>query len=191
MTSPDTADETLLLDDGELVLLRTGSGRLLRRARGGGAAARRLLEAEYAWRGRLQPAWAAVPSALELDAPWPQLHLQDPGGEPLAGLLEQPWPLERFLAVAVAMARALGRLHAAGLVHRDLHPARLLVQPGRAGPGCWASPMRRKRHGPMATPAAKRRPGSPMRRRNSAAAVTVRPMPAATSMPSAWCCSRC
>src|ERR1700722_14009389 len=53
--------------------------------------------------------------------------LEDPGGEPLDGLLGAPMELGRFLRLAVCIATALGRLHQRGLVHKDLKPGRILV----------------------------------------------------------------
>ncbi len=53
--------------------------------------------------------------------------LEDPGGEPLDKLLGMPMELERFCCLAIAIAAALGRLHARGLVHKDIKPANILV----------------------------------------------------------------
>ena len=53
--------------------------------------------------------------------------LDDPGGEPLDGLLGAPMELGRFLRLAVCIATALGRLHQRGLVHKDLKPGHILV----------------------------------------------------------------
>jgi serine/threonine protein kinase len=55
------------------------------------------------------------------------LMLEDPGGEPLERLLGAPMMLGSFLPLAVGIAAALGKLHARGLVHKDLNPAHLLV----------------------------------------------------------------
>src|ERR1700722_5408740 len=53
--------------------------------------------------------------------------LEDPGGEPLDGLLGAPMELGRFLRLAVCIATALGKFHQRGLVHKDLKPAHILV----------------------------------------------------------------
>ena len=53
--------------------------------------------------------------------------LEDPGGEPLARLLGQPWEITSFLRVAIGLAAALGRLHERGLIHKDVKPAHILV----------------------------------------------------------------
>ena len=55
------------------------------------------------------------------------LVLEDPGGEPLERLLGVPMAVGSFLPLAVGIAAALGKLHARGLVHKDLKPAHLLV----------------------------------------------------------------
>ncbi|HUE59835.1 MAG TPA: serine/threonine-protein kinase PknK, partial [Acidimicrobiales bacterium] len=55
--------------------------------------------------------------------------LQDPGGEPLDRLLPGPLELEQFLRIAIGLAAALGRLHERELIHKDLKPAHVLVDP--------------------------------------------------------------
>jgi PAS domain S-box-containing protein len=55
------------------------------------------------------------------------LVLADPGGEPLERLLGRPMAVTEFLPLAVPLATAVGRLHARGLVHKDLKPANILV----------------------------------------------------------------
>jgi hypothetical protein len=53
--------------------------------------------------------------------------LEDPGGEPLARLMGQPWEITSLLRVAIGLATALGRLHEHGLIHKDVKPAHILV----------------------------------------------------------------
>ena len=55
------------------------------------------------------------------------LVLADPGGEPLERLLGRPLEVAAFLRIAVPLAAAVGRLHARGLIHKDLKPANILV----------------------------------------------------------------
>jgi predicted ATPase len=85
------------------------------------------LEHAYALRDELGPAWAARPLRLVRHRGRPMLLLEDPGGEPLARLLGQPWEIPSFLRVAIGLASALARLHERGLIHKDVKPAHLLV----------------------------------------------------------------
>ena len=82
---------------------------------------------EYSLKDALDGAWAVRPLALERERGRSMLMLEDPGGEPLERLLATPMALGSFLPLAVGIAAALGKLHARGLVHKDLKPAHLLV----------------------------------------------------------------
>ena len=110
------------------------------------------LEHEYALEGELRSAWAAQPVALTEHQGRTTLVLEDPGGEPLDGLLRAPMELGLFLRVAVGLASALRELHAQGIIHRDVKPANALadIATGRVwlmGFGI-ASRLRRERQGP-------------------------------------------
>ena len=72
------------------------------------------LEHAYALRDELDPAWAARPLRLVRHRGRPTLVLEDPGGEPLARLLGQPWEITSFLRVAIGLATALGSAPRAG-----------------------------------------------------------------------------
>src|SRR5262245_8377638 len=106
----------------------------------------------YTLRDELDPAWAARPLALVQHQGRPSLLLDDPGGEPLARLLGQPWKLTQCLRIAIGLAGALGRLHARGLIHKDIKPAHILVNPATGA--VWltgfgiASRLPRERPGP-------------------------------------------
>jgi serine/threonine protein kinase len=87
------------------------------------------LEHAFALREELDPSGVARPLRLVQYRGLPALLLEDPGGNLLANLLGEPWDLPRFLRVAIEIAVALSRLHARGLIHRDLNPANILVNP--------------------------------------------------------------
>jgi PAS domain S-box-containing protein len=88
----------------------------------------RRLEHEYALRTRLDPAWAVVPLALIRDNERTMLVLED-RGEPLDRLLERQLDLTRFLRIAIGLSSALGRLHEHGIIHKDIKPANVMVDP--------------------------------------------------------------
>ena len=62
------------------------------------------------------------------------LQLEDPGGISLDCLLGRPLELVQTLRLAVGIAAALRCLHERGLIHKDLKPANILVEPGTS----WA-----------------------------------------------------
>src|SRR6516225_5990882 len=78
------------------------------------------LAKEYALRDELDPGWAARPLELKRERGRVMLVLEDPGGEPLDGLLTAPLDLRRFLHLAIAIAVALSRLHQRHIVHKDI-----------------------------------------------------------------------
>src|ERR1700730_2233424 len=91
----------------------------------------RRLEHEFSREADLDAAWATQPLALTHHEGRTMLVLEDPGGVPLDRILEhrhgQPLELTRFLRIAMSLARALGEVHRHGLIHKDLHPANILV----------------------------------------------------------------
>jgi PAS domain S-box-containing protein len=110
------------------------------------------LEHEYTLAAELDPRWAVRPLGLEGYRGRPVLVLEDPGGEPLARLLGKPMQVDAFLRLAISIARAVGSLHAAGLIHKDIKPANTLFN--SATSGVWltgfgiASRLRRERQSP-------------------------------------------
>src|SRR5580698_10047023 len=89
----------------------------------------RRLEHEYSIAADLDPAWAAKPLALTRHEGRTILVLNDPGGEPLDGILKRGQPLDpaRFLGLAIGLANALGHVHQRGLIHKDVKPENVLV----------------------------------------------------------------
>src|ERR1700727_1868458 len=91
----------------------------------------RRLEHEYSLVAELDPAWAARPLALTRHEGRTILVLQDPGGEPLDGILQrdqvQPLDLTRVLRIGIGFARALGQVHRQGFIHKDIKPANVLA----------------------------------------------------------------
>ena len=86
---------------------------------------------EYELKDALDGAWATRPLEFVRDRGRTMLVLEEPDGEPLDRLLGAPMETGRFLRLAIGIAAALGKLHQAGLVHKDIKPANILVN--RAG----------------------------------------------------------
>ena len=89
----------------------------------------RRLEHEYSFRTKVDPAWAVVPLSLVREKGQTILVLEDPGGQPLDLLLERRLDLTEFLHISIGLANALGRLHERGIIHRDVKPANVIVDP--------------------------------------------------------------
>jgi len=85
------------------------------------------LEHEYSLASEFDPRWAVRPLGLEGYRGRAVLFLEDPSGEPLARLLGTPMEAGAFLRLAISVARAVGSLHAAGLIHKDIKPTNVLV----------------------------------------------------------------
>jgi predicted ATPase/signal transduction histidine kinase len=86
---------------------------------------------EYALGPDLDPAWAAEPLSLTRHEGRPLLLLKAGESEPLDCLLARAegrrLDLARFLPLAGDLARALGQMHAHGVVHKDIKPANVFV----------------------------------------------------------------
>jgi PAS domain S-box-containing protein len=87
------------------------------------------LEHEYSLKADLDPAWAARPLAISFHWNRSVLVLEDPGGIPLDQLLGQGSDLGSSLRRAISLATAIGYLHRGGIVHKDIRPANVLVDP--------------------------------------------------------------
>ena len=81
---------------------------------------------EYALADKLNCAAAVRPLQLLCEPGQTMLVLEDFNGAPLDSLPVPAAPAE-FLRLAVNIASALGKLHARGLVHRDINPTHILL----------------------------------------------------------------
>ncbi len=82
---------------------------------------------EYELKDYVDSSWGLQPVALVRDRGRTFLEVGYTGGEPLDRLIGGPMEIGRFLELAVPLTTALGRLHAAGLIHKDIKPANVLV----------------------------------------------------------------
>ncbi|XYI00391.1 AAA family ATPase [Sorangium sp. So ce1128] len=91
--------------------------------------ARERLRHEYEVARTLETPAVVQPYALEMLGDQPALVLEDFGGVSLDRLLEGPMPLERFFPLAVRLAEALAGVHRHGVVHKDIKPQNVLLNP--------------------------------------------------------------
>jgi serine/threonine protein kinase len=87
------------------------------------------IEHEYSLRDELDSAWAVRPLALSEQRGQTTLVLEDPGGETIDRFLPGPMEITRFLRFAVSLATALSGLHKRELIHKDVKPGNVLVNP--------------------------------------------------------------
>src|ERR1700723_1589525 len=89
---------------------------------------------EFELRDHLDNEWALRPLELVREHGRTMLVVEYPGGEWLDSLIGRSMEVGEFLRLAVTVSAALSRLHARGLVHKDLKPANVLVnrQTGQA-----------------------------------------------------------
>jgi PAS domain S-box-containing protein len=91
------------------------------------------LEHEYALKCELDAEWAARPVALTHDNGRMALVLEDPGGTPVDRLLGRPLEISQFLRIAIPLAGVLRKVHARGLIHKDIKPANILADAESGG----------------------------------------------------------
>ena len=84
---------------------------------------------EYALKDELDGTWAVRPLAFVRNPGQTMLVLEDPASQPLARRLGAPMAMEDFLPLAIAIAGALAQVHQRGLVHKDVKPQNILVNP--------------------------------------------------------------
>src|SRR2546425_8731509 len=88
------------------------------------------LKHEYSLRDELLSEWAIRPLSLSQDdSGQATLVFECPGGEPLDRLVVGPMEMGQFLRISVGLATALMGLHKGGLIHKDLKPANVIVNP--------------------------------------------------------------
>jgi PAS domain S-box-containing protein len=93
------------------------------------------LEHECSLREALDPAWSARPIAVARDSDRIVLEFEDPGGVPLDQLLGNPLELALFLRLAIGLSAAIDHMHERGIIHKDIKPANVLVDPVTGQ--CW------------------------------------------------------
>ncbi len=84
---------------------------------------------EYALRDHLDGAWALRPVELVRERGQTALVLEYQDGVPADRLISPSMEIGRFLRLAVASAAALNQLHRRGLIHKDIKPPNVLVNP--------------------------------------------------------------
>jgi len=89
----------------------------------------RMLEYQHSLRAELDPSWAVPPVELTQYEGRAALVLDDPGGEPLDRLVGTPMEMGQFLRVAIGVCAAVRQLHRRGLIHKDLKPANIMIEP--------------------------------------------------------------
>jgi PAS domain S-box-containing protein len=125
---------------------------LLAAAKDGSPASAERLEHEFELRDELDAAWALRPIALSHYNERLALVLEDPGGEPLDRLLDEPLEISAFLRIAIRLSDALRQMHERGLIHKDIKPENVVVH--KESGGVWltgfgiASRQRREHQAP-------------------------------------------
>ena len=84
---------------------------------------------EYELKDYLDSTWALRPRELVRERGQTILTIEHPSGVPLNRLIGTSTDVGTFLRIAVALSSAIGRLHRRGLIHKDIKPSHVLVNP--------------------------------------------------------------
>ena len=88
------------------------------------------LEHEWEIATHLDPDWATIPFALESSAHDISAIYGQHEAVFLDKLIENsPLEIKTFLPIAINIAKALGKMHQKGIVHKDIRPANILINP--------------------------------------------------------------
>ena len=87
------------------------------------------LEHEYGLKADLDSEWAVRPLEFIRDGQRALLVLEDFDGTPLDRLLGAPLETGQFLRLAIGIASTLGKAHQRGLLHKDIKPTNIFVNP--------------------------------------------------------------
>src|SRR5580700_6320085 len=87
------------------------------------------LTREHELKSYLDSAWALRSLELVRERGQTMLVVDYTGGEPLDRFVREPMEIGQFLRLAVALSGAVGQLHARGVIHKDIKPANVLVDP--------------------------------------------------------------
>jgi predicted ATPase len=93
------------------------------------------LEWAYSLKEELDPAWAIRPIEMANHRDRTVLVMGDPGGVPLDQVLRRPLDLAFSLRIAISLSSAIGHLHRRGIIHKDIKPTHVLVNPDTGQ--CW------------------------------------------------------
>src|SRR5688572_30772570 len=89
----------------------------------------RRLEFEYHLLRKLQGPRVIAALELERHGGRVAIVLEDFGGERVSPKDAQGLPLEQFFPLALAVVRAIGEVHARGVIHKDINPRNILMNP--------------------------------------------------------------
>lgn len=82
---------------------------------------------EYELKSQLEGGWALKPLDLVRDRERTMLMVDYKAGVPLERLIGEPMEIGTFLQLASALSAAVGKLHACGLIHKDIKPSHAFV----------------------------------------------------------------